>query len=60
MKLVNRIKYLPGAIKQGLAMGVSKRGLAKGCFRFLFMGHFRKQNELFTMGTDKLDTTIEN
>lgn len=51
MKLKDRIKFLPGAIKRGLEMGVSKRGLVKGCFRFLFKGHFRKLNKLFTMGT---------
>jgi len=47
VKLINRIKFLPGAIRQGLDMGVSKRGIVKGCFRFLFMGRFRKPNKLF-------------
>lgn len=30
MDLINRIKYMPRAIKSGLDMGVSKRGIMKG------------------------------
>ena len=60
MKIRDRIEFLPSAIKMGLDMGVSKRGLIKGCVRFLFKGHFRKPNELFTLGTFTLDTTIED
>ena len=55
MSLIKRIKFLPSAIKNGLNMGVSKRGLVKGCTRFLFKGSFRKRNELFTMGAFKVD-----
>lgn len=55
MKLLRRIKYLPDAIKRGLDMGVSKRGLIKGCIRFLFRGRFRKPNQLFTMGKYTVD-----
>lgn len=58
MKVRDRIKYLPSAIKRGLAMGVSKRGLIKGGVRFLFKGHFRKPNELFTWSTYTVDTAI--
>ena len=47
MKLSARIKYLPSAIIRGLAMGVRKRGIVKGCTRFLFRGSFRKPNKFF-------------
>lgn len=60
MKLINRIKFLPGAIKDGMNMGVSKRGLVKGCLRFLFTDRFRKPNKLFTMGTYTADSAIGN
>lgn len=59
MNLFARIKFIPGAVKTGLDMGVSKRGLIKGCVRFLFKGSFRKRNKLFTMGTYTVDSAIE-
>ncbi len=58
MSLKNRIKFIPEAIKTGRSMGVSTRGLIKGCMRFLFKGSFRKRNKLFTLGTFPVDTAI--
>ena len=55
MKLRDRIKYLPGAIKRGLDMGASKRGITKGCGRFLFTGNFRKPNPFFKCHYPKWD-----
>lgn len=51
MNLLKRIKYLPGAIKRGMVMGASKKGLIKGCVRFLFTGKFRKPMKDFVLGT---------
>lgn len=55
MKISKRVKFLPSAIREGLAMGVSKREIIKGCARFLFTDSFRKRNKLFigTLGTYK-------
>lgn len=48
MNLRDRIKYIPGAVKRGLDMGASNRGIIECCMRFLFTGSFRKRNRLFS------------
>ena len=47
MKLIDRIKYLPGSTKRGISMGVSKKALVCKSLRFLFTGSFRKTHPLF-------------